>query len=121
MIIEGINREYRDSPYGHYKYEIVKGNTYYRQFERDGDSGWGTASPSNGMLVNLYTIKKYGSDGKLQWEETTIYGFKDIILDENGQANVAQISEYTDNYDGTYSLESVEKMMKGYGYELVEK
>ncbi|WP_053071863.1 hypothetical protein [Ornithinibacillus contaminans] len=121
LISEGINREYQDSSYGFYKYEIIKGNTYYRQFERDEDSSsfWGS-SPSNGTLVNVYTIKKYGSKGELEDTFTAIYGYTDIILDGDNKANVADINDYSDTYDNTYSLESVEKLLEGYGYQLVE-
>ncbi|MCK0473229.1 hypothetical protein [Halalkalibacter sp. APA_J-10(15)] len=122
LISEGINREYQDSPWGFYKYEIIKESTYYRQFKRDEDSNsiWGN-SPSNGTLVSVYTIKSYGSDEKLERTFTAIYGFTDIILDENNKANVAEINEYSDSYDDTYSLESVEKLLEGYGYQLISK
>lgn len=120
FISEGINREYQDSSWGFYKYEIIKGNTYYRQFQRDDEaSSWGS-SPSNGTLVNVYTIKKYDSDGKVEDTFTAIYGFTDIILDEDNMANVAEMNKYSDTYDSTYSLESVEKLLEGYGYQVVE-
>lgn len=117
LISEGINRQYQDSSWL-YKYEIIKESTYYRQFNREGDSGsfW-NSSPSNGTLVNVYTIKQYEQDGKLDDTFTAVYGFTDIILDENKKSNVAEINEYSDTYDNTYSLESVEKLLEGYGYE----
>lgn len=121
LISEGINREYQDSPWDHYTYEIIKESTFYRQFEGDEESNsfWGNA-PSNGTLVNVYTIKRYGFDEKLEYTFTAIYGYTDIILDEDKKANVAEINEYSDSYDDTYSLESVEKLLEGYGYQLVE-
>ncbi|WP_051359434.1 hypothetical protein [Paucisalibacillus globulus] len=121
FISEGINREYEDSSWGFYKYEIIKENTYYRQFERDGESGsmWGS-TPSNGTLVTMYTIKKYGSEGNLEDNFIALYGYTDIILNDENQANLVEINDYTDTYDNTYSLESVEKLMEGYGYQVVE-
>ncbi len=121
LISEGINREYQDSPWDFYKYEIKKEHTLYRQYKRDDEEvNFWTSGPSNGTLVNVYTIKKIDSDGALTEQFTTIYGFTDIILDEENKANIAQINEYYNMYDQTYSLESVVKLMEGHGYQLVE-
>lgn len=119
FISEGINREYQD--WGFYKYEIIEGNTYYRQFykEEESTSFWGNSS-SDGTLVNIYTIEEYGSEGELVDTYTVVYGFTDIILDENNKVNVTELREYSNKYDDTYSLESVEKLLEGYGYQVVE-
>lgn len=119
MISEGINRRYQDSGWGWYTYEIIEGKTYYRQFARDSDDYWDDSS-NHGTLITLYTINEYDSDDSLDDTFTSIFGYNNIILDQDGKANVTQISEYTDEYDNTYSLESVEKMMEGYGYVEVE-
>ena len=121
LISEGINRQYADSSFGYYKYEIKKENTYYRQYVRDNDSSnWSSSAPSNGTLVNIYTIKEYDMDGALNDTFTAVFGYTDIILDENNQANVTEINEYFDTYDKTYSLESVKKLMEGYGYQQIK-
>lgn len=119
MIGEGVNRRYQDSNWGRYTYEIIEGNTYYRQFEPESEGEWG-ASNTHGRLITLYTVNQFDSDDELMSTVTAIQGFSNIILDENGHTNVAQIVEYQNNYDHTYSLESVEKLMEGYGFDLVE-
>ncbi|MCM3620526.1 hypothetical protein M3936_23510 [Sutcliffiella horikoshii] len=122
LISEGINREYQDSDWGFYKYEVIKEHSFYRQFKRDDDepSDWFTSSPSNGTLVNLYTIKKYDDKGSLEDKFTTVFGFTDIILDENNKASLVDLNHYSYTYDDTYSLESIVKLMEGYGYHSAE-
>mgnify|MGYP000851227259 CR=1 FL=1 len=114
MIGEGINRQYQDSDWGSYSYDITKGKTYYRQFDRDTDDWYD--SSNHGSLITLYTIKEYDRNDELVDTFTAIYGFNNIIIDDSGKTNVTQINEYHDTYDHTYSLESVEKLMEGYGY-----
>ena len=119
MISEGVNRSYQDSDWGYYSYKIVEGKTYYRQFDRDSNDYWGDSS-KHGSLITLYTINEYDSDDELDDTFTALYGFRNIILDQDGKTNITQIDEYHDTYDHTYSLESVEKLMEGYGYVEVE-
>lgn len=119
MIGEGIIRSYQDSSWGRYTYDIIKGKTYYRQFEGEANQdSW--SSSNNGTLITLYTVNELNSDEEVTETLTAVYGFSNIILDENGNTNVTRIEEYRDSYDHTYSLESVEKMMEGYGFVLVE-
>lgn len=121
LISEGINRQYEDSSWGYYKYEIKKENTYYRQYVRDNDSSnWSNSAPSNGTLVNLYTIKEYDSEGALNDTLTAIFGYTNIILDKNNEVNITEINEYFDTYDNSYSLASVKKLMEGYGYQEIK-
>ncbi len=115
MITEGINRKYQDSDWGYYTYEIIEGKTFYRQFARESDDYSGNMS-NHGSLIKLYTVNEYDSDDELDDTFTVIYGFSNIIIDDSGKTNVTQINEYHDTYDQTYSLESVEKLMEGYGY-----
>lgn len=121
LISEGINREYQDSQFGLHKYEIIKEHSFYRQFERDGEepSDWFSGTPSNGTLVNVYSIKKYDSQGALWDKFTSIYGYTDIFLDENNKASLVDINSYLYNYDDTYSLESIIKLMEGYDYQTI--
>lgn len=119
MISEGVNRKYQGSDWGYYSYKIVEGKTYYRQFDRDSDDYWGDSS-NHGSLITLYTINKYDSDDELDDTFTALYGYRNIILDQDGKTNITQIDEYHDTYDRTYSLESVEKLMEGFGYVEVE-
>lgn len=120
MISEGINRQYQEDDYGRYSYEITAGNSYYRQFDDHSDSNeWGDTT-NNGTYITLYTIEEYNRDGELADIYTAIFGFNNIVLDENNKTNVTRISEYTNSYDNTYSIESVERLMEGYGFELIE-
>ncbi|WP_067836301.1 hypothetical protein [Amphibacillus sediminis] len=45
-----------------------------------------------------------GSEGELQKSFTDIFGFSDIVLDEDNRANITQMNEYSNVYDDTYSL-----------------
>ncbi|MCB5951522.1 hypothetical protein LI951_05540 [Enterococcus sp. BWT-B8] len=121
FIAEGINRKYKEGWI--YKYEVKLEKTMYRQFdnETDSDSSWYTTSSTDGTLVGVYTVKEYNSSGdKLNRTFTSIYGYTDLILDEEKKVNLADIKEYENTYDDTYSLDSVIKLMQGYGYEEVK-
>ncbi|GAA4072397.1 hypothetical protein [Amphibacillus indicireducens] len=118
MISEGINRQYQNSTWNRNSYDFTEGKTYYRQFARDTDD-WGSSS-DHGSLISLYTINEYDRDEELVDTFTALYGFNNIIIDDNGNTNVTQINQYFDSYDNTYSLVSVEKLMEGYGYVEVE-
>lgn len=131
MISEGIKREYKDwSPEEDYgtRYEIKQEKLFYRQFEKEtsneeGDMDWYSSTESNnGTLVGVYTIKKYsgGTEGKLEEQYTVVYGYTNLILDNNKKVNVTEIDETVKKYDDTYSLESVLKLMEGYGYSEVK-
>lgn len=129
MIDEGIKREYKSSPENKYsfdyQYEIKEERLLYRAFSNENDDSsswfWGNSS-NNGNLVKIFTIKRFtgGPEGKLEDQSTVIYGFSDIILDSNNNANVAEITEISNVKDNTYSLESVFKLYEGYGYTEVK-
>ncbi|GGC92751.1 hypothetical protein [Enterococcus wangshanyuanii] len=130
MIDEEVKRSYKDSyaeeSYGR-RYEIALNKLFYRQFAKDNTNeetgNWfGNSSTNNGNLIGIYTIKQYsgGTESKLQSEFTAIIGYSDIILDENKQANVADIKEISTTKDDSYSLESVLKLYEGYGYSEVK-
>ncbi|MGX7130176.1 hypothetical protein [Enterococcus wangshanyuanii] len=127
MIDEEVKRSYKDSEYSFgSKYEITLNKLFYRQFAKDNtneDSGWFSSSSSdNGNLIGVYTIKEFsaGTESKLLRQFTAIIGYSDIVLDENKQANVAEIKEISTTKDDTYSLESVLKLYEGYGYSEVK-
>ncbi|PZL72166.1 hypothetical protein CI088_11195 [Enterococcus plantarum] len=128
MIDEEVKRTYKDSEYSFgSKYEITLSKLLYRQFAKDNtnessDNWFSSSSSDNGNLIGIYTIKEYsaGTDSKLKREFTAIIGYSDIVLDENKQANVADIKEISTTKDDTYSLESVLKLYEGYGYSEVK-
>lgn len=120
FIAEGINRKYKE---GWYKYEVKLEKMMYRQFnnDTDSDSSWYSTSSTDGTLVGVYTVKEYNSSGdKLNKTFTSIYGYTNLILDDEKKVNLADIKEYEKTYDDTYSLDSVIKLMQGYGYEEVK-
>lgn len=130
MIDEEVRRTYKDSSpeysYGS-KYEITLDKLMYRQFDKDSSKedeySWSMSSSNqNGNLIGIYTIKRYsgGTESKLEDTKTAIIGYSNIVLDENKNANVAELDEIQTTKDDTYSLESVLKLYEGYGYTPVE-
>src|SRR5699024_3168566 len=103
MIDEGMDRKFKNSNL--LRYDIDEGKTYYRQFEdEETDSLLSYDNTSyNGMIITVYSIEEYFAD-KHSGSQTFIYGYRDIILDEDNEANVAKIVEYSKKYDSTYSL-----------------
>jgi len=130
MIDEGVNREYKSSESNQYqwdtRYEITEEKIMYRPFKKETkneqNSYWGSSGSDNGNLVKIYTVKSFsgGAESKLKDTKTVIFGFTDIILDETGNANVAELEEIKEVKDDTYSLESVIKLYEGYGYTEVK-
>lgn len=128
MIDEKVKRDYQDfdpdKSWGS-KYEIKEEKLMYRQFENessnsDEPSSWD--SSNNGNLIKIFSVKEYtgGSEGELNDSFTVVVGYTDIILDEESEANLAEMKEITDEKDDTYSLESVIKMYEAYGYTEVK-
>ncbi|WP_153061591.1 hypothetical protein [Metasolibacillus fluoroglycofenilyticus] len=124
MLSEGIKRKYKNSSeqysWGRV-YEINLEGMFYRQFEKKVDEGFSWQSnlgDSNGNLVGVYSIKEFagGAEGKLNRKFTIVYGFSNLILDENNKVNLTELVEISKGYDDTYSLESVLKLMEGYNY-----
>lgn len=128
MIDEKVKRDYQDfdpdKSWGS-KYEIKEEKLMYRQFENestnsDEASSWD--SSNNGNLIKIFSVKEFtgGSEGELNDSFTVVIGYSDIILNEEGEANLAEIKEIKDKKDDTYSLESVLKMYEAYGYTEVK-
>ncbi|MEC1177309.1 hypothetical protein P9B03_02335 [Metasolibacillus meyeri] len=124
MLSEGINRKYKNSSeqysWGRV-YEINLEGIFYRQFEKKVDEGFSWQSnlgDSNGNLVGVYSVKEFsgGTEGKLNKKFTIVYGFSNLVLDENNKVNLTELIEISKGYDDTYSLESVLKLMEGYNY-----
>lgn len=127
MIDEGIKREYQSSETNEYswdtRYEITEEKLMYRAFRKEtnndqGAQAWYYDGTDNGNLVKVFTVKSFsgGAEGKLIETQTVIYGFTDIILDDNNEANVAELTAIEETKDDTYSLESILKLYQGYGY-----
>lgn len=121
MLNEEVLRYYQDDSWT--KYEITFHNYMYRQFPTGNSNGDFYYSETNsGTFIGIYTIKQYSANqtSKLENEETAIFGYSDIILDADNNANIADVSLVSSWRDRSYSLEAVLKLYQGYGYQIVE-
>src|SRR5690625_3037948 len=57
MIGEGVNRRYQDSNWGRYTYEIIEGNTYYRQFEPESEGEWGAWTTHGSVKIGRVSCR----------------------------------------------------------------
>lgn len=128
MIDEKVKRDYQDfdpdKSWGS-KYEIKEEKMLYRQFENESsnsDEAFSWDSSNNGNLIKIFSVKEFtgGPEVELNDSFTSIIGYSDIILNEEGEANLAEMKEIEDEKDDTYSLESVIKMYEAYGYTEVK-
>jgi len=120
--IKRIINEEMQKQYGKsfiYSYKVKHENYMYRKFEPgEVDASKWTES---GNLVGLYTVSRYSGDN-LDSQYVVVRGFKNIYLDKNNKANIADImrNKINQSMDSSYSLETVVQMYEGYGYEIIE-
>lgn len=129
MIEEEVKRRYRDwypdISLGE-RYEIQHETFMYRQFRHDLEDELqynNISDIQHGYFAGIYSIEKYrgGEDGELKEAFTAIIGFKNLILDENNQVNVAKIENFHEKKDDTYSLDTIFQLYEGEGYEILEE
>lgn len=124
---EELNEKYYDTDYSfgyNTKYEIEQEKLMYRQFDKDtGDDSY-YQDDKHGSLVGIFSVKEYevqDEDEELRSEFTLIFGYYNIILDDNGNANLSEITQMSETKENNYSLESVIQLYEGQGYEEVKK
>lgn len=123
---EELNNVYKDTDYSfgsNTKYEIKQEQLMYRQFDKESDTIH-YEEGNHGNLIGIFSVEEYrinAEDKKLVQKFTAIYGFSDIILDEDGRANLSELKTINERKDDTYSLESVIQLSEGDGYEVVKK
>lgn len=126
FIEEGLNDTYKDTDYtygSNTKYEIEREKLMYRQFDKESDDQSYYQDDRHGSLVGVFSVKEYDvrdDDKTLTKEFTLIYGYSDIILDENDKANISEIQTISEEKEDNYSLESVIQLYEGQGYEEVK-
>lgn len=126
MIDEEVNRKYKSDKesniFASTRYEIKEEKLMYRQFETNTEQDTYYGNQNSGNLIKVFTVKRFslGVEGKLEDTLTAIIGYTGIILDDNNEVNVAELSPLSETKDDTYSLESVIKLYEGYGYAEVE-
>lgn len=124
---EELNEKYYDTDYSfgsNRTYEITREKLMYRQFDKETDEEHYYEDDQHGSLVGIFSVEKYevdDDDKELTKEFTLIFGYYDIILDEDGNANLSEIKQISEEKEDNYSLESVIQLYEGLGYEEVKK
>ncbi|MDO4432337.1 MAG: hypothetical protein Q4B80_03350 [Aerococcaceae bacterium] len=118
MINEQAMREYNDD--WMYKYEVALNRYMYRQFPSENTNGNFHRGSNHGVLMGIFTVKVYdSSDNQLEKEFTGVIGYSDIILDAEKRTNVASLVLVGNQWDKTYSLDSIYQLYEGYGFVAV--
>ena len=128
MITEEVAKDYpKDSDWGFTRvYDVKEEVTLYRQFpEVDEDDYYGSNLEDNGSFVVLFTITEYSDkdakkDKDVLEEYVIMQGFRNLMLDEDNKVNVSKIISQYQTEDSSYSLDTVQQIYEGNGYEEVE-
>lgn len=124
---EELNEKYSDTDYSfgyNTKYEINREKLMYRQFEKETDKNDYYQDEKHGSLVGIFSVKEYevrDEEEELRNEFTLIFGYYHLILDENGNVNISEITQMSEIKEDNYSLESVIQLYEGQGYEEVKE
>lgn len=125
---EELNNTYQNTAYSfgpNTEYEIEQVTLMYRQFNKipGEESVLDTSTDNHGNLIGIYAVKEYriSEEKELRDEFTAIYGFSSILLDEDNEANLAELKKINEQKGDNYSLESVVQLYEGEGYEEVKK
>lgn len=114
MVDELVNRTYQDS-WSYYSIDTANTKTFYRQFDDFSENSY---NKKHGLLIKVVPVTEYDDKEKTKQNRTFtgIIGYSDLVLDDSGNVNVAKLEEYITNYDSTYSLNSVHKLLEGMGF-----
>lgn len=125
---EELKNKYKDTDLqfgSNVKYEIKQEKLMYRQFDKESsdDDSYSRANKKHGNLIGIYSVERYyvGDDKKLDTEFTAIFGFSELLLNEDGQANLAELKQIDERKEKNYSIESVIQLYEGEGYEEVKR
>lgn len=95
------------------------GNNRKSPVSRDSD-----IQDGDGNLIGIYTIEHYNvnHDGKktLEDKSTVIYGYSDLLINEDNKVNITEIIPIKEKIDDSYSLETTVQQCEGYGYKIVK-
>lgn len=128
MITEEVTKDYpKDSDWGFTRvYDVKEEVALYRQFdEADEDDYYDTDLEDNGSFVVLFTITEYSDvdakkDKDVNEEYVIMQGFRNLMLDEDKKVNVSKLISQQKTEDSSYSLDTVQQIYEGNGYEQVE-
>lgn len=125
MIGEEVNKRYqKESDWNFdYVYDVKEEVMLYRQFD-DEDSYYD--GEGHGSFVVLYSITEYNNTAAKKDKDPSqtfiaMEGYRYIELNEDGKANVSKIITQRQSEDNSYSLETVQQIYEGNGYEVVKE
>src|SRR5699024_5157394 len=119
MMDEEMKENFKDSEYFN-AYDIKQEKFLYRQFPEEEESYY-DGSTNNGSFMSLYTIVVYDNaeekaDKNPDHEYIYAKIYRDLAIDEDGKVNVAKIAKDYEDHDSSYSLDTVQQVYEGNGY-----
>lgn len=127
MITEEVNKAYPKESDWNFStvYDVNEEVALYRQFNDEDEDSYSSETEQHGSFVVLYTIKEYDNmDSKKEKdvydEYVVMQGYRNLELDDNGKVNVSKMIEISDTQDSSYSLDTVQQIYEGNGYEVAK-
>lgn len=106
------------------RYKFKEEKTLYRQFSAE-DYNRDTNLENYGTYIKLYSVEEFNDKEALDNKDprrvyTYARGYSNSYLDKDGKVNIAELKNFSERHDESYSLETVVQLYEGKGFDIVE-